>query len=380
MTEGTRRAGRLRTARGSFAAASNAQACAPTRHAPRAVGDTATTTIDSRGAGADDDDDDDASPSTTFAVIARRRARARSTVGATSARIASSVAGSSGRARERGRVVVAERREHETQPLHVCVPSRQTRVVVRRPRGGVHAARGPLRQPRGRGRGNGGGGDAGTSTPSTTTTAPPAGAPDAPVIARGACGQSARASFCDRGSALFPVSGAKSPPEDFSQRRRFADLDACGKYLTMHFDARLPRASLHHRTPSPRLRCTRPPPTRSPRRPPRPRDSPPPATGAPRPGPPRRRFSFPCLRSRQKALSLLPRDRRLGVARHAARVRYDMAPVDFTATQKAPFRSATALKGDDSSRPPAAPDPLRRRFRGVGRGRRGGDSFIVARR
>ena len=152
-------------ARGSLAAGSKAQACAPTRHAPRAEGDTATTTIDS-----------------SFAVIARRLSRTRSTVGAKSARIASSVAGSSGAlANETGSC--SRSADSIPRSRFACASHRDKHawwpvvlVAVYTPRGthsSSHAAAVA---------GTASEGDAGTSTPSTTTMASFEGAPGAPAI------------------------------------------------------------------------------------------------------------------------------------------------------------------------------------------------------
>ena len=121
---------------GSFAAASSER----TRPAPRTSrgGSTATTTIDSRGGGGGGDDDGADSP---FAVIARRRARARPTVGATSARIASSVAGRGALANDAGSCRGAPRSCRAAASR--ARPIETNGVVARRPRRGVHAARGP---------------------------------------------------------------------------------------------------------------------------------------------------------------------------------------------------------------------------------------------
>ena len=192
---------------GRFAAASKAQACAPTRHAPRAVGDTATTTIDSRGGGGDDggDDDDDDGADSPFAVIARRRARARSTVGATSARIASSVAGSAGAlANDAGSCS----RSAESMPRSrfACSSHRDKRawwpvvlVAVYTPRG-AHASSHAAAVA-----GTAAELDAGTSTPSTTKTAPPDGAP-AIARARSRLAVRARLIIIIRQRALFAFS------------------------------------------------------------------------------------------------------------------------------------------------------------------------------
>jgi hypothetical protein len=192
---------------GSFAAASKAQACAPMRQAPRAVGDTATTTIDSHGGGGGDDDDGADSP---FAVIARRRARARSTVGATSARIASSVAGSAGAlANDAGSCS----RSAESMPRSrfACSSHRDKRawwpvvlVAVYTPRG-AHASSHAAAVA-----GTAAELDAGTSTPSTTKTAPPDGAP-AIARARSRLAVRARLIIIIRQRALFAKFASKIP-------------------------------------------------------------------------------------------------------------------------------------------------------------------------
>jgi hypothetical protein len=182
---------------GRVAAASKAQACAPTRHAPRAVGETATTTIDSRG-------------DSPFAVIARRRARARSTVGATSARIASSVAGSAGAlANDAGSCS----RSAESMPRSrfACSSHRDKRawwpvvlVAVYTPRG-AHASSHAAAVA-----GTAAELDAGTSTPSTTKTAPPDGAP-AIARARSRLAVRARLIIIIRQRALFAKFASKIP-------------------------------------------------------------------------------------------------------------------------------------------------------------------------
>ena len=192
------------------------------------------------------------------------------------------------------------------------VPSRQTRVVARRPRRGVHAARGPLLQPRGRGRGNGGGARRRHVDTIHDQDGAAGGRAGRAARARSRLAVRARLIICDR--ERFSRFRAKIPTEDFSNDSEdsltWTRLENISRTSTRAPSLCTPG------TPSPRLRCTRSPPTRSPRRPPRFRAG------------PRRRparlvrnlrgwcaFRFSRVGSRQKAHA---RDRRFGVqVRHA---------------------------------------------------------------